>query len=110
MKNVINHSYGTEFDLFYARLCFEVLIRNRNNNEGLSQVEQIEKEFSDNYGKNSAPIMNFCLLIVEAIKIKDFQLFKMFVIQYKKCLERDGKFIEYVDRIAKYYFDETIKA
>lgn len=25
-------------------------------------------------------------------------------------LERDGKFIEYVERIAKYYFDETIKA
>ena len=72
MKNVMNHSYGTEYDLFYARLCFEVLIRNRNNLEGVTQVEQIEKEFSEAYGKNSAPIMNFCLFIVEAIKIKDF--------------------------------------
>jgi len=54
--------------------------------------------------------MNFVKVIVEAIKADDFTFFKMMVKHYKKSLNRDGQFVEYVDRIAKYYFNGTVKS
>jgi hypothetical protein len=48
-------------------------------------------------------------MIVDSIIIKDFLMFKTFLNTYKSELMRDGQFPEYLDRIAKYYFNDTIK-
>ena len=56
------------------------------------------------------PLSNFLLLTLEGIKMKDFDFFKMLINTYKTQLQRDQQFFEYVERIAKYYFDgATIK-
>lgn len=53
----------------------------------------------------NCPLTNFINIALEAIEVKDFELYKMVVNHYKPHLARDGKFTEYLDRIAKYYFD-----
>jgi hypothetical protein len=47
-----------------------------------------------------SPLVNVVCLFIEAIEEKDFELFRVFVGTYQSQLERDPKFIEYVDRIA----------
>ena len=59
----------------------------------------------------NAPLTNFVTIALEAIQAKDFELYKMLINHYRPHLSRDGKFTEYLDRIAKYYFDgQTIRA
>lgn len=41
--------------------------------------------------------------------MKDFNFFKMLLGSYKAQIQRDPQFIEYCERIAKYYFNGTIK-
>lgn len=49
-------------------------------------------------------------ILIDVIKQKDFSMFKMVLNIYGKQLNRDPSFREYLDRIAKYYFDgKTIK-
>ena len=49
-------------------------------------------------------------IIIEVIKAKNFDMFKMMLNTYGKQLDRDANFREYLDRIAKYYFEgQTIK-
>lgn len=67
-------------------------------------VEEIQKEFPE-----PTPLSNLVKMIVDAIKVKDFILFKTFLGTYKPEFMRDGQFPEYLDRIAKYYFNDTIK-
>jgi hypothetical protein len=55
------------------------------------------------------PIITFVLLLVEGIKMEDWEFFKGMIGNYGKQVKRDPAFIEYVDRIAKYYFDQTVK-
>ena len=49
--------------------------------------------------------MNFIDILVEIIDTKDIVLLKQFINMYKPQLVRDPQFINYLDRIAKYYFD-----
>jgi len=100
----MKHAYASELDLFPVRLCFEVLIRNHKDDSGIKMVEEIQKEFPE-----PTPLSNLVNMIVDAIKVKDFILFKTFLGTYKPELMRDGQFPEYLDRIAKYYFNDTIK-
>ena len=60
--------------------------------------------------KNSM-LMNFLTIVQEALKIRDFILYKHLIAVYSKAIERDEKFIEYLDRIGKIYFEgQTIRA
>jgi len=43
-------------------------------------------------------------MLLEALRIRDFELVKILTRTYMKAIERDDKFIEYIDRIAKYHF------
>ena len=104
MREVMKYAYASEQDLFPVRLCFEVLIRNHKDGSGIKMVEEIQKEFPE-----PTPLLNLVNMIIDAIKIKDFVLFKTFLGTYKPELMRDGQFPEYLDRIAKYYFNDTIK-
>lgn len=74
-------------------------------------VEHFRQDKS--FGKDvlrDAPLLNLVTIIVEVIKEKDFKIFKMILNIYGKQLQRDPAFREYLDRIAKYYFDgKTIK-
>lgn len=83
MKVVMKNAYKSEIDLFPARLCLEVLIRNRK--DGLLQVEEILREFPD-----KTPLSNFLLLVLEAIKMKDFNFYKMLIGTYKDQIYRDS--------------------
>jgi hypothetical protein len=68
-------------------------------------VEEIQtKHFTE-----KTPLFNLMSMIVDSIKVKDFDLFKFFINNYKAQVMRDGQFVEYIDRIAKYYFNSTIK-
>ena len=68
-------------------------------------MEQILREFPE-----KTPLSNFLLLTLEAIKIKEFNFFKMLIQTYKGQIDRDSQFFEYIERIAKYYFNgATIK-
>lgn len=59
----------------------------------------------------SCALTNFVNIILESIEVKDFDLYKMMCNHYMPHIKRDGKFVEYLDKIAKYYFDgQTIKA
>lgn len=100
----MKYGYESEKDLFPARLCFEILIRNHKDDSGLKMVAEVQKEFPE-----KTPLFNLITMILDSIKIKDFLMFKTFVSNYKPEIMRDGQFIEYIDRIAKYYFNETIK-
>jgi len=48
-------------------------------------------------------------MLIEAIRMKDIDVMKKIINVYMPELQRDGTFIEYQDRIAKYYFDGKIK-
>jgi len=98
--------YKGEQDLFVARLCFEVLIRNYKDNSGVTQVATILKAFPEH---EQRPLMTFCTMLCESIGLKDFDFMKQMITMYQPQLKRDNLFIEYMDRIAKYYFDGTIK-
>ena len=76
MKQVMKSAYKSEQDLFSARLCLEVLIRNRK--DGPLQVEQILREFPD-----KTPLSNFLLLTLEGIKMKDLKFFMYLIGNYK---------------------------
>ena len=41
LKEVMKYAYESEHDLFPARLCFEVLIRNHKDDSGIKMVEEI---------------------------------------------------------------------
>ena len=69
----MKHAYASELDLFPVRLCFEVLIRNHKDDSGIKMVEEIQKEFPE-----PTPLSNLVNMIVDAIKVKDFILFKTF--------------------------------
>lgn len=111
----MKQGYLSEYDLFVARLCLEVIIRNKNDKQGLVHAEKVVKHFKDDksFGKDvirESPLLNFITLIIEVIKDGNFDLFKMILNIYGKQLNRDPQFREYLDRIAKYYFDgKTIK-
>mmetsp|Transcript_4185 Transcript_4185/g.7100 ORF Transcript_4185/g.7100 Transcript_4185/m.7100 type:complete len:228 (-) Transcript_4185:41-724(-) len=106
LKQMKRFGYDSEQDLFVVRLCFEVLIRNREDNLGCSQVPKILAEFSE----LKSPLVNFVRMILDAMELKDFELFRSFLGHYKVFLERDPKYYEYLDRIANYYFDgQTIR-
>jgi hypothetical protein len=53
----------------------------------------------------SCPLTNFINLALEAIEVGDFDLYKGMIKHYMPHLKRDPKFYEYLERIAKYYFD-----
>ena len=53
--------------------------------------------------------MHYCDMLVEAIRMKDLDVMKKIIGVYMSELQRDGTFIEYQDRIAKYYFNGKIK-
>jgi|TARA_B110000285_G_C14969275_1_gene535709 hypothetical protein len=104
MRETMKYAYASEQDLYPVRLCFEVLIRNHKDGSGLKMVETILNEFPQD-----TPLSNLVKMVVDSIKIKDFLMFKTFLNTYKPELMRDGQFPEYLDRIAKYYFNDTIK-
>eukprot|EP00826_Nyctotherus_ovalis_P061400 TRINITY_DN8733_c0_g3_i4.p1 TRINITY_DN8733_c0_g3~~TRINITY_DN8733_c0_g3_i4.p1 ORF type:complete len:105 (+),score=27.97 TRINITY_DN8733_c0_g3_i4:125-439(+) len=60
-------------------------------------------------GKES-PLINLFNFIVEAIKKKDFALFKLLVDKYKPSLDRDSNFMEALDSMSKHYFKKPLKA
>ena len=70
-------------------------------------VGEVLAEFPD---FSSTALMHYCNILVESIKMKDFEIMKKMVGVYKAELQRDASFIEYQDRIAKYYFNGKIKA
>lgn len=112
VKQVMKSGYQGEQDLFVVRLCFEILIRNYKNKEAaLAKVSEVIESFKDRpeiYGQS--PLVNFARLLSEAIRLDgDQEAFKMLVGFYKPQLQRDMTFLQYVDRIARYYFDCTIK-
>jgi len=79
LKEVIKYAYDSERDLFPARLCFEVLIRNHKDGSGVKMVEEIQtKHFTE-----KTPLFNLMSMIVDSIKVKDFDLFKFFINNYK---------------------------
>ena len=47
-----------------------------------------------------SPLINLIKMLVEIIKIRDFELFKNVLNSYAPCLERDSFFKEYLDKIA----------
>ena len=97
--------YASEQDLFVTRLCFEVLIRNQKDKTGIQQVSQIKQAFPE----MKSLLFNFVDILIDTIEVQDCTLLKQYCGVYKSQLERDGQFINYVDRIAKYYFNgETI--
>jgi hypothetical protein len=101
LREIMKYGGENEQDLFVTRFCFEVLIRKRSNNEGVKLVREILKRFEE----VRSPLVNLMVMFLEAIELKDFDLFRIFINNYKAHLVRDPKFIEYVDRIAQYYFD-----
>ena len=107
LKEVMKSGYKNEQDLYVARLCFEVLIRNHKDQTGVKMVQLVVNAFPDQIER---PVVTFCRVLCDVFPTKDFEFFKQIVTLYQPQLRRDGLFIEYVDRIAKYYFDDTIKA
>ena len=72
------------------------------------QVIESFKDRADIYSE--APLINYIRLLLEAITLEgDEECFKMLIGTYKNQLKRDSTFLQYVDRIAKYYFNCTIK-
>lgn len=111
----MKQGYLSEYDLFVARLCFEVIIRNKDDQTGLEMAAKVVAHFKQDksFGKEvirESPLLNFVTMIIEIVKEKNFSLFKMILNIYGKQLNRDPQFREYLDRIARYYFDgQTIK-
>ena len=62
-----------------TRLCFEVIIRNREGGAGVKMAEEVLKEFD---GVKS-PIVNLVKLFIEAIKLQDFDLYRQAIGIYK---------------------------
>ena len=44
-------------------------------------------------------------IVIEAIKIKDFELFKLMCNEYSPSLKRDPNFIEFMEKISNKHFD-----
>ena len=103
--------YQGEQDLFVVRLCLEVLIRNYKDEESaLNQVPKVMEAFKHLPAVQTSPLVHFVTVLCEAIKLEgDDEVFKLIVGMYKPQLTRDKMTVEYVDRIAKYYFDTSIK-
>ena len=53
--------------------------------------------------------MTYINLLCESITLDDKDMFMQITTMYLPQIKRDAQFVEYVDRIAKYYFDTTIK-
>ena len=105
LRKVMKQGYPSEHDLFVARLAFEVLIRNHSSKEGQEQVKLILAKFPE----VKSPLMNSLPLILEAIEMNDFVVYKHLVGIYRPQLTRDPSMVEYIERVAKYYFNSTIK-
>eukprot|EP00826_Nyctotherus_ovalis_P061398 TRINITY_DN8733_c0_g1_i6.p2 TRINITY_DN8733_c0_g1~~TRINITY_DN8733_c0_g1_i6.p2 ORF type:complete len:120 (-),score=41.28 TRINITY_DN8733_c0_g1_i6:46-405(-) len=83
----------SECDLFIFRTCVELSMFDLNISKDLITIYQKE-------GKES-PLINLFNFIVEAIKKKDFALFKLLVDKYKPSLDRDSNFMEALDSMSK---------
>jgi len=69
-------------------------------------IDEIKAGFP---AQSGSPLIHYCDMIVESIRLKDLDCMKKVIGVYMEELKRDGTFIEYQDRIAKYYFDGKIK-
>jgi len=109
IREVMLTGYKNEQDLFVARLCLEVLIRNyKDQQRALSTVNTVLAAFPE---QASSPFVTFVQMICEVINLGgDGDDFKQVVNLYKPQLSRDRSCIEYIDRIAKYFFNSTVKA
>ena len=115
IQKVMKNSYHSEQDLFIFRLCLEVIIRLKEDLVGVNKVQGILDHFINQknlYGHDvieKSPLINLIKMIVEVLKIRDFELYKKLLNMYGHCLERDAYFREYLDKIAQLYFGATIK-
>ena len=107
----MNSGYQGEQDLFVARLCLEVLVRNyKEPSTALARVAQVQDSFKANEFIQTSSLMHFVIVLCEAIRLEaEAAVFKNIIGIYKPQLMRDKLMVEYVDRIAKYFFDTTIK-
>jgi len=105
LKEVIKTGYPSEADLFIVRLVYEYLVRNHDDGEGLAQAKKVQAAFSD----VKSTLLNSIEPVLESIEMEDFVIFKHVVGIYTKEYERDPQMIEYVDRVAKYYFGSTVR-
>lgn len=108
LKEVMKRGYQGEEDLFVVRLCFEVLIRNRKDGSGIRQVAAIREAFKMDDARD-APLYNFVRLLVEALQANDHGLLLKFINVYSPQLHRYSAFIEYLDRISRYYLGKPVK-
>lgn len=69
-------------------------------------LDQIKAGFPTVCG---SPLIHYCDMLVECMRLKDIEVMKKIIGVYMEELKRDSTFIEYQDRIAKYYFDGKIK-
>ena len=104
-------SYPSEKDILIFRFCLEILIRHRKQNIGIQQVPLVINQLkNDDVNIANQPLITLLYIIIDTINGKDFETYKKALGIYQKYLDRDNNLGEYLDRIAKYYFDgATIK-
>ena len=114
LKQVMKSGYHGEQDLFVFRLCCEILIRNyRKKSVAIDGVRAVLAAFYDNERVFNAPLVNMMKVLVECLRLdgelEEDAIMKELIGIYKPQLMRDPAFLEYLDRITRYYFDFEIK-
>ena len=56
-----------------------------------------------------SPLLNFCEVLVEVLKIKDFDSLRALGNIYMPILMRDNTFIEYLDKVSIVHFEKPLK-
>lgn len=117
MESTMKEAYKSEYDLFVGRLCLELLIRNSQVDEAYDAVNKVllkYRSMSDAaYGADvikKSPLLNYCEILMEVMKAKDIASLKQLNAHYEPMLGRDPQLKEYVERIAKKHFGQTLKA
>ena len=85
----MKQGYLSEYDLFVTRLCFEVIIRNKDDKKGLEMAAKVVEHFKQDksFGKDiiiDSPLLNFVTIIVDVIKDGNFDMYKMILNIYGK--------------------------
>ena len=79
--------YESEHDLFVARACFEMLCRS----DSVDLAKKMRQQFKD---IKNTPILNYVVILIDSILIKDFDLLKEMTEAYEISISRDPSFIE----------------
>mmetsp|Transcript_33937 Transcript_33937/g.25010 ORF Transcript_33937/g.25010 Transcript_33937/m.25010 type:complete len:116 (-) Transcript_33937:2312-2659(-) len=95
--------YKGEQDLFVVRATLELLARDSNVDVARRFFEGFPWE-----GERTL-LMNFVVLLLDAMEVKDFNFYKEILGRYQSQFGRDPAFVEYLDKIALKHYGKPLK-